>query len=259
MLIDTHCHLTDQKFTDVKGVIEKANEAGVGKIFIPSVSVEDSKRGVVIAEQENLYAMIGVHPEEIDSISDVDQMIYELEEMAGRSKRVIGIGEIGLDFYWDKEKRTKEKQIEIFEAQVKLALRLKLPVVIHAREAEEEMHAVLTKMEELPRGQFHCFSGSEELLKFVLEKGFYVSFAGNITFKSASALRNLVHLVPIEKLLLETDSPLLSPEPLRGTVNTPANVKIIATAIAQELSLDTQKLIEQTGINALCLYSLDIY
>ncbi len=258
MLIDTHCHLTDAKFTDVKEVIAEARKAGVEKIFMPSGSIENARRTVLIAEQEGLYAMIGVHPEDIESVSDVNQMIYELEEINSNSDRVIGIGEIGLDFYYDKEKKTKEKQVEIITAQMELAVRLRLPVVVHMREAEEEMLAVLTKMEKLPRGQFHCFAGSEDFLKFVLEKGFYVSFAGNITYKSASELRRLLTLVPMYRLLLETDSPYLAPEPVRGTVNTPANVKIIATAIAQELHLDDEAVIEQTGKNALCLYSLDI-
>jgi TatD DNase family protein len=258
MLIDTHCHLSDPKFTDVKKTIREAREVGVEKIFIPSGNFEDARRAVLIAEQEEQYAMVGVHPEDINTISGIDQMIYELEEMVGKSERVVGIGEIGLDFFYDKEKKTKEKQLAIFEAQMKLAVRLKLPVVVHMRDAEEEMLAVITQMHKLPRGQFHCFAGSESFLRTVLEKGFYVSFAGNITYKSAVELRRLLTLVPLSKLLLETDSPYLAPEPVRGTVNAPCNVKIIAAAIAQELNLDTKKIIEQTGKNALCLYSLDI-
>jgi TatD DNase family protein len=257
MLIDTHCHLTDPKFTDVKKTIAEAAEVGVEKIFVPGTSIEDSRRAVVIAEQENLYAMVGVHPEELETVGDVEQMVYELEEIVGKSDRIIGIGEIGLDFYWDKEKKTKGKQIEIFVAQMKLAVRLKMPVVIHMREAETEMLGILTRIETLPRGQFHCFAGSEDFLKYILEKGFYVGFDGNFTYKSAQNLRDLVHKVPLDKLLLETDSPYLAPEPLRGTVNTPRNVKIVATALARELNLETKKIIEQTGKNALCLYSLE--
>jgi TatD DNase family protein len=257
MLIDTHCHLTDPKFTDVKKTIAEAAEGGVEKMFVPGTSIEDSRRAVVIAEQENLYAMVGVHPEELETVGDVEQMVYELEEIVGKSDRIIGIGEIGLDFYWDKEKKTKGKQIEIFVAQMKLAVRLKMPVVIHMREAETEMLGILTRIETLPRGQFHCFAGSEDFLKYILEKGFYVGFDGNFTYKSAQNLRDLVHKVPLDKLLLETDSPYLAPEPLRGTVNTPRNVKIVATALARELNLETKKIIEQTGKNALCLYSLE--
>lgn len=258
MLIDTHCHLTDAKIVDVKRAIEEARAVEVEMMFVPADSVESSRRAVILAEQEDLYVMVGVHPENVSEVTDIDQMIQELEEVVGKSKRVIGIGEIGLDFYWDKEKKTKDKQIEVFKAQMEMAVQLKLPVVVHMREAEEEMLEVLNKMEKLPKGEFHCFAGGEEFLKYVLEKGFYVGFAGNVTFKSAHELRERLHEVPLDRLLLETDSPYLAPEPMRGTVNMPANVKIIAKFVACELALDTTKLIDQTGKNALCLYSLDI-
>ena len=203
MLIDTHCHLTDPKFTDVKTTIVEAKSDGVGLMMMPTGSIADAKRAMIIAEQEGQYVMVGVHPEDMDSMTSVDQMLYELEELVSKSKRVVGIGEIGLDFFWDKEKKTKEKQIEIFVAQMGLAVRLKLPVVIHMRDTEEEMIAVLSQMETLPRGQFHCFAGSEKFLDFVLDKGFYVSFAGNITYKSADKLRELLAKVPLDRLLLE--------------------------------------------------------
>jgi len=256
MLIDTHCHLTDPKIVDIKKTIGDAKAVGVEKMFLQPTCIEDSRRVVAVAEQEGQYAMVGIQPEFMDTVVGVDQMIYEIEEIIGKSSKVIGIGEIGLDFCWDKEKKTKEKQLKIFVAQMELAVRLKLPVVIHMRDAEEEMLEVFNKMERLPRGEFHCFAGSEEFLKFILDKGFYVGIAGNITFKSAHELRRILKLVPLGRLLLETDAPYLSPEPVRGTVNTPANVKIIAKFVAAELALDTNTLIEQTGNNALCLYSL---
>lgn len=258
MLIDTHCHLTDSKIEDVKKTIELAKMAGVEQMFIQPTDMEDSKRAVLVAEQEKLYAVVGVQPEFVDTVTDINTLIYQIEELVEKSSRVIGIGEIGLDFYWDREKKTKTKQIEVFRAQMEVAVRLKLPVVIHMREAEEEMLSVLNSMEKVPSGEFHCFGGGEEFLKRVLEKGFYIGFAGNVTFKSAGELRRMLTFVPPNRLLLETDSPYLSPEPLRGRVNSPANVKIIATAVAKELNIETEKLIEQTGKNALCLFSLDI-
>ncbi len=257
MLIDTHCHLTDKKFTDVRTVIEEAKEAGVAKIVVPAINIEDSKLAAKVAEGEDVYAMAGVHPEEVEGITDVNKMAEELRQILSQTNKMVGIGEIGLDFYWDKEKKTKKKQIEVFAAQMELAVQMNLPVVIHMREAEKEMREVLEKMKVVPRGQFHCFAGSEDFLELILDKGFYVSFAGNITYKTAENLRDMVKKVPLSRLLLETDSPYLSPEPLRGTVNTPANVKIIATAIAAELEVETNILIEQTGKNTLCLLSLE--
>lgn len=258
MLIDTHCHLTDPKITDVRKTIKDAKDVGVEQMFVQPTDVADSKRVVALAEQEGLYATVGVQPEFLDTVTSIDELVYELEELVGKSARVIGIGEIGLDFYYDKEKVTRTKQMDLFRAQLELAVRLKLPVVIHMRDAEEEVREVFDMMEKLPRGEFHCFGGSEEFLKYVLDKGFYIGVAGNITFKSAHELRRIMKLVPLDRLLLETDSPYLSPEPLRGTVNTPRNVKIIAEFVAHELFLDTNKIIDQTGKNALCLYSLDI-
>ncbi|KKT30999.1 MAG: TatD family hydrolase, TatD DNase family protein [Microgenomates group bacterium GW2011_GWC1_44_10] len=132
-----------------------------------------------------------------------------------------------------------------------------LPVATHMRGAEEEMKNEILGMRQLPRGQFHCFAGSQEFLEMILAKGFYVSFCGNITYKSAGNLRELLLRVPRDRLLLETDSPYLPPEPLRGTVNTPANVKIIAEFVASELNLGLQELAEITSQNTKCLYSLE--
>ena len=147
-----------------------------------------------------------------------------------------------------------ELQKTIFREQLELAVELGLPVAIHMREAEAEMIEVLDSMKKLPAGQFHCWAGSEELLKKVIELGFYVSFCGNITFKSADNLRRLIKIVPPDRLLFETDSPYLSPEPRRGSQNEPANVTIIAEYIANLLGSPIETLINQTTANAKCLY-----
>lgn len=257
MLIDSHCHLTDKKFTDIKVTLKRASDAGVKKVIIPTTSVEDARRGVVIAVQEDQFCLVGIHPEEVENITNVDGEISEIRKLTSNS-RVLGIGEIGLDYYWDKDKKTESLQIEIFRKQMILAVEKKLPVAIHMRNAEQEMKKELLKFDELPQGQFHCFSGSPEFLQMIISMGFYVSFCGNITYKSAGNLRELVKMVPRNKLLLETDSPYLSPEPLRGTVNSPANVKIIAEFIARELNVDYSEIEEITSQNTKCLYSLDI-
>ncbi len=259
MLIDTHSHLTDEKFVDTEKVIETARNAGVEMVFVPTVDIKDARRAVSLCQKhQELRVMVGIHPENVDEVENTVTAIEELEILAKKEKVVIGIGEIGLDFFWDKEKRTEKKQRELFRAQMEMARRLKLPVAVHMREAETEMSEVIDELGELPRGQFHCFAGSEAFLEKVLKAGFFISFAGNLTYKSAGRLRQLLKKVPLGRLLLETDSPYLSPEPKRGTVNEPANVKILAEFVADELNLDTETVMKQTRKNALCLYSLDI-
>lgn len=255
MLIDTHCHLTDERLSDTEAVLRQAREAGVEKVIMPSTSVADAKKAVEIAEKFEQYCLVGIHPEEIEKVTE--EAITELRDLIQSSRRVVGVGEIGLDFYYDKEKKTAEKQREFFRKQMDLALENNLPVAIHMREAEEEMTEELLRRESLPSGQFHCFAGSQEFLRLILEKGFYISFAGNVTYKSAESLRSLLKMVPLERLLLETDSPYLSPEPRRGTVNTPANVKITAELIASILEKELNLLTEITTKNAKCLYSLE--
>ncbi len=266
MLIDTHCHLTDEKlFDQVGAVIDRAREAGVERMIVPTVGLLDGKKAIEISEKyEGVWAMIGVHPEVLASeinpeyrdewLASGGDWVNRVREMARSSDRVVGIGEIGLDFYYDKEKRSQEIQMRIFQEQLELAIELHLPVAIHMRSAETEMRQVLMQMEKLPKGQFHCFAGSEEFLEIVLKKGFYVSFCGNITYKSAGELRMLVKRVPLDRLLLETDSPYLSPEGGRGSANEPKSVKILAEYIAELLGVQTDTLINQTTKNAQCLF-----
>ncbi len=257
MLIDTHCHLTDERFTNVREVLAEAARAGVEKVIIPSTSLEDAQRAAVIANQEGQFCLVGIHPEEVESITDLDNEIREIKKLLNLDQ-VVGIGEIGLDFYWDKEKKTETAQRDLFRKQMHLAEENGLPAAIHMRSAEKEMTEELEKMKRLPKGQFHCFAGSPEFLDLILSMGFYVSFCGNITYKSAGELRLLLRKVPLDRLLLETDSPYLPPEPLRGTVNEPANVKIIAEFISRELDIEPKELAETTTKNAKCLYLLDI-
>ncbi|MBU1200674.1 TatD family hydrolase [Patescibacteria group bacterium] len=282
MIVDTHCHLTDKRFDgDIEGVLERAGAVGVEKIIAPSTSLGDAKQAVKIADKfKGVYCLVGVHPEHVDETVD----IARLRDVVESSRKVVGVGEIGLDFHYDKEKKTKNKQIELFEKQLELAVELGLPVAIHAREAEEEMREVFEKLKErnLQGGVFHCWGGNRDFLEYVLDKGFYVSFCGNITYKNKRSLQtaegyeqlfrktgsepscarsmslvDLLELVPLDRLLLETDSPYLSPEPLRGELNEPKNVKITAKFIASTLGLDVDTLINQTTKNSLCLFSLE--
>jgi len=257
MLIDTHCHLQDPKLEDISGVIERAREAGVEKIICPMGNLwswEEVRE--LIENNRNVYALVGIHPEDIEETGPLGVAMKRMEEILKHPK-VKGVGEIGLDFYYDKEKKSKKKQIEFFRAQLEMAVAYGKPVAIHMREAEEEMKEVLTDLKKMPNGQFHCFAGSEEFLKMVLDNGFYVSFCGNVTYRNADNLRSLVTKVPLSRLLLETDTPYLSPEPLRGRINEPANVKIIAEFIAKLRGESFETVAAQTSRNAICLLSLD--
>jgi TatD DNase family protein len=275
--------LTDERLADqIDEVLDRARAAGVTKIIAPSTSLEDARKVVEIAgKYDEVFGLVGVHPENISqlrmsnnaschaefiSASILKQVQDDREEdttagliktlfkLARSSKKIVGIGEIGLDFHYDVEKKSKDQQIAVFQEQLELAVELGLPIAIHMREAEIEMIEVLQRVKRLPAGQFHCWAGSDELLKLVLDKGFYVSFCGNITYKSAENLRKLIKIVPLDRLLLETDSPYLSPESRRGSLNEPANVTILAEYIANLLDLPIETLINQTTANAKCLY-----
>ena len=261
-MIDTHAHLTDERLaSQIDAVLARAKEAGVDKILVPTVGILDGRKAIELAEEyEAVWAMVGVHPESVDlyrfPIESGMTVVSELTELIKSSNKVVGIGEIGLDFHYDREKRGKTLQLEIFKGQLDLAVKLKLPVAVHMRDAEEEMRGILKTSSSLPAGQFHCWSGSDELLGLVLEKGFYVSFCGNITYKSADLLREQAKKVPLDRLLLETDSPYLAPGERRGSLNEPANVKIIAEYIADLLGVSSETLINQTTANTQCLYLL---
>lgn len=257
MLIDTHCHLLDPMIGNVSEVVKEAKKIGVEKIVCPmtELSVWDEAKDLAERE-EGVFILAGIHPEELEMVGPLGVEMDQLREIV-KHKKVKGIGEIGLDFYFDREKATKAKQIEFFITQMELAAELELPVVIHMRNAQVEMAEVLKKLKRLPQGQFHCFAGDSEFMKSVLSMGFYVSFCGNITYKSAEDLRNLAKKVPLDRLLLETDSPYLAPVPKRGSVNVPRNVKITAEFIAELRGEKFEDVARITSENAICLLSLD--
>ena len=257
MLIDTHCHLLDPSIGDIDLVVDEALEAGVEIIVCPMTELTEWDEAKALAERrKEVYVLAGIHPEELSTAGPLAEEMRRLETILKHDK-VKGIGEIGLDFYRDKERRSEKKQLEFFRAQMELASDLGMPVAIHMREAQGEMLSVLKSLKKIPTGQFHCFAGDEAFLYEILEMGFYVSFCGNITYKSAGDLRDLVKKVPKDRLLLETDSPYLPPEPKRGKVNTPENVKITAQFIAGLRGESFEELAKNTTKNALCLLSLD--
>jgi TatD DNase family protein len=264
-MIDTHCHLTEERLmADLDGALARARENGIEKIIVPGTSIEDSKKVIGLTEKyDGVFGLAGVHPEEIANLRSYESTNLGIREMVEGNKKIVGIGEIGMEDYGktqnleiSKSQRSIELQKEIFGVQLELAVELDKPVVIHNREAGKEIMEVMNKMKKLPRGQFHCWAGDEEMLAWALDKGFYISFCGNITFPSTRSgpLREMIKKVPLERLLLETDAPYLSPEPKRGTLNEPANVKIIAEYIAKLLDVSITELAKITTTNTQCLF-----
>lgn len=193
-----------------------------------------------------MYATAGVSPNDIENLQD--NYITEIEEMA-KNKKVVAIGEIGLDYYWDKE--SKEEQKKVFIEQIELANKLNLPIVIHTREAVSDTIDILkNKIQCKNKGVFHCCPLNIELIKEALKLGFYISFAGPITFKNSKNANEVIKSVPLEKILIETDSPYLSPEPVRGTRNDSRNVKYIAQKIAEVKEMPVEELAKQIYKNA---------
>lgn len=259
MLVDTHAHLNDEKFNeDFMEALARAKAAGVEKVIVPGLNVATSRKGIEIAERnDDVHALVGVHPEEVIQDPKFQVTVDELVEIIESSKKVVGVGEIGMDFYWDREKKTLEEQEKLFEMQLRIAHAMGLPVMIHSRGAGKEVRALFEKLDFVPRGQFHCFGEDEESLKYVLEKGFYVSFCGNITYKTAEDIRKLAKVVPLDRLLIETDSPYLSPEGRRGERNEPANVRITAEFLAELRGEELDNFMAATTKNARELWNLE--
>ena len=241
--IDSHCHIDGLEYeADREDVIARAREAGVNTMLNVGTGDPHSgafERAVELSEKyPEIYSAIGVHPHDAKLFDDVAE--ERLVALVRQSKRVIAWGEIGLDYHYDHSPR--EVQREVFRRQLRLARRLELPVVIHSREADEDTIKILR--EELAgysrAGVMHCFGGSREMARAAIDLGFYVSFAGTLTFKKAEDLREIARQLPLERLLVETDCPYLSPVPFRGKRNEPARVVETARCLASlhERSLD---------------------
>ena len=234
-LIDTHCHLTfEQLADDVEAVVARSMAAGVvGWITVGTDSQQNRKAIELAGKFENMYAAVGIHPHDAKEVTA--RTIAELKELA-QNEKVVAIGETGLDFHYDLSPR--EDQRRAFAAQLKIAHELNLPVIVHCREAFDETMDILEQfiaLEGRLKGVvFHCFSGSAEQAKIVLDRGFYISFTGVVTFKNAETTRQAARIVPTDRLMLETDCPYMSPEPMRKRkINEPALMIYTALYLAE--------------------------
>ena len=251
MLIDTHCHLDFPQFKkDFEAVLARAEEAGVGKMINPGVGIKESRQALELAKNhENIFAAVGIHPHEVNSLNE--GVLVELEELAGDPK-VVAIGEIGLDYFRMRNEKTVQQ--EAFRKQLELAQKLKKPVIIHSREADEDIFKILDNFE--VRGVFHCFGGNWAFAQQVLERGFLIGLTGVVTFPKAVATHEVAKNIPLEKLLVETDAPFLAAQKFRGQRCEPAFVREVAEAIAEIKKTPIEEVAEKTTENTLNLFGL---
>lgn len=248
MLFDTHVHLNATQFADdEKEVIQRALSEGVSHMVVVGFDKETIQGAIRIAEGHDfIYAAIGWHP--VDAIDMKEEDLDWIEELASHPK-VVALGEMGLDYYWDKS--PKDIQKEVFRKQIRLAKKLKLPIIIHNREATQDIVDIL-KEEEAGEvgGIMHCFSGSLETAIECISMNFYISFGGPVTFKNAKKPKEVATELPLEKLLIETDCPYLTPHPYRGKRNEPAYVKLVAEQIAELKGVSYEEVARITTENA---------
>ena len=219
---------------------------GVKKAVIPSVEVSSMEKVISAAEaDENIYAMIGIYPSEAKTYTqEVEDRMIEL----AKNHKVKAVGEIGLDYYWDKS--FVDLQKEVYVKQILLANKLNLPIVIHDREAHKDAYDLLLEYNQSSKALFHCFSGSVEFMRECVKKGWYIALGGVVTFKNAVKMKDVAREIPLDKLVLETDSPYLTPVPFRGKPNTPAYVRYVAEEIASLRQMPLNELIDITTNNA---------
>lgn len=270
MFIDSHAHLTSKQFDDDRDeAVQRALDAGVEYIINPGTDVEDSKRAIELSEKHtNVYACVGFHPH--DAKKADDRSLQEIEELSNHHK-VVAIGEIGLDFHYDFSPR--DIQEAVFKAQIQIAQRRNLPIVIHTRESIQETVALVEEAiaqqplwrsqlvtqhspYPAPKGVFHCFSGDAALACKIVNMGFYVSLPGVVTFKNAGLAAEVASNVSVEHFLLETDSPYLAPAPHRGKRNEPANIPLIASKIAELQNLTVEDTARATNYSAFKLFGI---
>jgi TatD DNase family protein len=248
MFIDTHVHLNaDQYDEDLQEVIDRALENNVTKMIVIGFDRKTIERAMDLTEKYDfIYAVVGWHP--VDAIDCTPEDLQWIEELAAHPK-VVGIGETGLDYHWDKS--PKEVQQEVFRKQIQLAKKVQLPIIIHNREATEDVLRILKeeKAEEVG-GVMHCFSGSVETARESIDMNFMISLGGPVTFKNAKKPKEVAELIPIEHLMIETDAPYLAPHPYRGKRNEPSYVPLVAEEIARLKGLTIEEVGEKTTKNA---------
>jgi TatD DNase family protein len=254
MLFDTHVHLNAEQYNDdLEEVIQRAVDTGVKNMVVVGFDRPTINRAIELAEKYPfLYASIGWHP--VDAIDMTNDDLNWIEELAAHPK-VVAIGEMGLDYYWDKS--PKEVQKEVFRKQIRLAKKVSLPIVIHNREATQDIIEILKEENAAEVGGImHCFSGSIEVARECLDMNFYISLGGPVTFKNAKKPKEVAKELPLDRLLIETDCPYLAPHPYRGKRNEPSFVSLVAKEIAELKEITYEEVVQKTYDNARQIFNI---
>lgn len=255
MIFETHAHYDDESFNDDReALIRSLPEKGIGRIINVGASIETTKTTLELAAKyDYIYAAVGVHPSDISGLNE--ETFAWLKEQTSLPKTV-AIGEIGLDYYWDKEPQVQENQRYWFKRQLELAKEKDLPVIIHSRDAAEDTMQILkeTPMREMP-GVIHCYSYSVEMAREFLKMGYDIGVGGVLTFKNAKKLRAVVEEIPLERILLETDCPYMAPEPHRGERNCSLFIPYVVEKIAEIKNISTEEVLQTTNANAKKLFA----
>lgn len=250
MYIDTHCHLEKRYYDDIDDVIKENRAAGIDKIIVSGCGIDEINEVLEYAEKyDDVYLTLGFHPEYVENIKDSD--IDWLKNIIKNNEKVIGIGEIGLDYYYSKENISE--QINLFKKLLSLATEVKLPVVIHSREATKDTIDILKEYK--LKGIIHCFSGSLETAREYIKMGYYLGIGGVVTFKNSN-LRDSLKELSLKNIVLETDSPYLAPTPLRGTLNSSKNIPLIADELASIFDVSTEEVGKITTDNVSTIFDI---
>ena len=253
MLFDTHAHMDDRRFdSDREEVLESLKEKGVGLVMNPGCSLESSRNAIALAETYDfVYAAVGSHPDVADEVNEA--VLEEYRKLCKLHPKVKAIGEIGIDYHY--EDIPRELQLRAFRMQMELAREVKLPVIVHEREAHEDGMAVVREFPDVT-GVFHCYSGSAEMAKVLVDKGWYIGFTGVITFKNARKAIETIEAIPLERIVLETDCPYMAPEPFRGKRNDPGYLFRMAEKLAEVKGISVEEAQAATMENGKRLYRL---
>ena len=255
MIFETHAHYDDDRFNEDRDELLKSlPEKGIGVVINSGASVESTRDTIAIArEYPHVYAAVGVHPSEIE---ELDETFFQWMREQAAWEKTVAIGEIGLDYYWDKEPEVQERQRIWFGRQIELARETGLPIIVHSRDAAADTMEVMKAhhVEEIP-GVIHCFSYSKEMAMEFIKMGYYIGVGGVVTFKNAKKLKETVEAIPLEKILLETDCPYMAPEPYRGKRNSSLYLSYVVEKIAEIKGISTEEVERVTEANARALFT----